>query len=81
VFNAALAYAAASGRKGDVFLVLKDQGPDYNFLDIFGLHTPNFWEAYWNISGWVVDILIKRVGREVAKEAAAANVAQPNQRR
>lgn len=53
VFNAALAYAAATGRRGDVLLVLKDPGP--------GLLAPTFWEAYWNISGWVVYIFAQRI--------------------
>ena len=60
VFNSALAYAAGKGWKGDVVLVLKDPGP--------GVFTPTFWEMYWNISGWVVDIFVDRMRRDVGKE-------------
>jgi hypothetical protein len=52
-FNAALAYAAASGRRGDVLLVLQNPGP--------GIFAPSFWEAYWNVSGWVLDLFTARI--------------------
>jgi hypothetical protein len=60
VFNAALAYAAGKGWKGDVVLVFKDPGP--------GILTPTYWEMYWNISEWVVDIFVDRMQKDVAKE-------------
>lgn len=53
IFNAALAYAAATGHRSDVLLVLKDPGP--------GLLAPTFWEMYWNVSGWVLDIFVARI--------------------
>lgn len=53
VMAAALAYAAANGRRGDVLLVNQDPGP--------GVFTPTFWEAYWNISGWVVGEFVSRI--------------------
>lgn len=60
VFESALAYAAGKGWKSDVVLVLKDPGP--------GLFVPTFWEMYWNVSGWVLDIFVDRTKKEVAKE-------------
>ena len=60
VFNSALAYAAGKGWKGDVVLVFNEPGP--------GVLTPTFWELYWNISGWVVDIFVDRMQRNVGKE-------------
>ena len=60
VFNSALAYAAGKGWKGDVVNVFNDPGP--------GVFTPTFWEMYWNISGWVVDIFVDRMKRDVGKE-------------
>lgn len=53
IFNAALAYAAASGRRGDALLVLRNPGP--------GIFAPTFWEAYWNVSGWVLDLFTARI--------------------
>ncbi len=60
VFNAALAYAAGKGWRSDVINVLNDPGP--------GIIAPTFWEMYWNISEWVVDIFVDRMKRDVAKE-------------
>jgi len=60
VFNSALAYAAGKGWKADVVNVFADPGP--------GIFTPTFWEMYFNISGWVVDIFVNRMVKEVAKE-------------
>ncbi len=60
VFNSALAYAAGKGWKGDVVLVFNDPGP--------GIFTPTYWEMYWNISEWVVDIFVDRMQKDVAKE-------------
>src|SRR5262249_25553526 len=64
VFNGALAYAAGTGRRLDVVNVLNDPGP--------GILAPTFWEAYWNISGWVVDIFIARLAEQVAREQSGA---------
>jgi hypothetical protein len=60
VFNSALAYAAGKGWKGDVVNVFNDPGP--------GIFAPTFWELYWNVSTWVVEIFVDRMQREVAKE-------------
>ncbi|HVV50658.1 MAG TPA: DUF4157 domain-containing protein, partial [Polyangia bacterium] len=60
VFNAALAYAAANNHKDDVGLVFKDPGP--------GIFVPTYWEAFTNISGWVVDIFLSRLAAQVAGE-------------
>jgi hypothetical protein len=60
IMQAALAYAAAKGRRGDVVLVLKDPGP--------GFATPTFWEMYWNASGWVLDEFLHGLKRAVAAE-------------
>src|SRR5262249_42538740 len=56
VFNAALAYAAGKGWKGDVVNVFNDPGP--------GIVTPTFWEMYWNISEWTVDIFVDRMQKD-----------------
>jgi hypothetical protein len=60
IMQAALAYAAAKGRRSDVLLVLKDPGP--------GILTPTFWEMYWNASGWVLDEFLHSLKRAVAAE-------------
>jgi hypothetical protein len=60
VFNSALAYAGGKGWKGDVVNVFADPGP--------GIVAPTFWEMYFNISGWVVDIFVSRMVAAVAKE-------------
>jgi hypothetical protein len=60
VFNSALAYAAAKGWRVDVTAVFLEPGR--------GVFTPTFWELYWNVSGWVVDIFLDRIEKEVAKE-------------
>jgi hypothetical protein len=60
IMQAALAYAAALGRRDDVILVLKDPGP--------GFATPTFWEMYWNASGWVLDEFLHGLKRAVAAE-------------
>jgi hypothetical protein len=59
VFNSALAYAAGTGHRGDVLLVLKDPRLGLS------IGAPTFWEAYWNISGWVVEIFVSRVNKEI----------------
>lgn len=63
VFNAALAYAASQGKKGEVALVLKDPGP--------GLFTPTHWEMCWNVSGWTVDVFLADLARRASAEPAA----------
>jgi hypothetical protein len=60
VFNAALAYAAGKGWRGDVINVFNDPGP--------GIFTPTFWEMYMNNSEWVVDIFVNRIVSEASKE-------------
>lgn len=60
VFNAALAYAAATGRRGDVVLILANPTPD-----ILGL-TPR--QAYWNVARWVVDLFVSRMARFASRE-------------
>ena len=46
--------------KSDLLMVLQDPHP--------GLFTPTFWEMYWNISGWVVDIFVDPMKGDVAQE-------------
>ncbi len=60
VFNGALAYAAANGRRIDVTNVFADPGP--------GIFVPTFWEMYFNISGWVVEKFIQTLAVKVAAE-------------
>jgi hypothetical protein len=60
VFNGALAYAAGKGWRSDIVNVFNDPGP--------GIISPTFWEMYWNVSGWVVDIFISRVSAEASRE-------------
>jgi hypothetical protein len=60
VFNSALAYAGGKGWKSDVLNVFNDPGP--------GIFTPTFWEMYWNISQWVVDIFVDRIAKSAAAE-------------
>jgi len=57
VFNAALTYAAGKGWRDQLLLVFENPGPgmDVPVPVIGNLGTPTFWEAYWNISGWVTD--------------------------
>ncbi len=54
VFNAALTYAASQGWKEQLVLVFNDPGPGPRF------GAPTFWEAYWNVSGWVVEGFLER---------------------
>ncbi|MGC9524276.1 MAG: hypothetical protein ACP5D7_01910 [Limnospira sp.] len=60
VFNAALAYAAATGRRGDVVLLLANPAPD-----ILGL-TPR--QAYWNVARWVVDLFVIRIAQFASQD-------------
>ncbi len=60
VFNAALAYAAGKGWKGDVVNVLQNPGP--------GIVAPTFWEMYFNVSGWVIDAFVNRMVSNAGKE-------------
>ncbi|MGH2515992.1 MAG: hypothetical protein ACRDHP_10090, partial [Ktedonobacterales bacterium] len=60
VFNAALAYAAATGRSRDVARALLHRGRGCT-------HTP-MRIAYRRASAWVVDIFIERMARDVAAE-------------
>jgi hypothetical protein len=62
VMNAALAYAAAKGHRGDVVNVLSDPGP--------GIARTTFWEMYWNVSGWVLDEFLRRLKRAVVAETS-----------
>jgi hypothetical protein len=43
-----------------VINVFNDPGP--------GVFSPTFWEMYFNISQWVVDIFVKRLVRDVGAE-------------
>ena len=60
VFNAALAYAAVSGKRVDVVNVIREPGP--------GVIIPTFWEMYWNASGWALDEFLFRLKRAVNAE-------------
>ena len=60
IMEAALAYAAAKGHRGDVVAALADPKP--------GLFTITFWEIYWKVSGWVLDEFLHRLKRAVAAE-------------
>ncbi len=60
VFNSALAYDAAHGWNADVVNVLSDPGP--------GIFTPTFWEMYWNVSGWTVDIFVSKLAVAASHE-------------
>ena len=60
IMQAALAYAAAKGHRGDVVAVLADPTP--------GFVAPTFWEMYWNASGWVLDEFLYQLKRAVAAE-------------
>lgn len=62
VMNAALAYAAAKGHRGDVVNVLSDPGP--------GIVRTTFWEMYWNVSGWVLDEFLRKLKRAVVAETS-----------
>jgi hypothetical protein len=53
VFNGAIAYAGGTGRRLDVINIYSDPGP--------GVLVPTFWEAYNNITGWVVDMFVSRM--------------------
>lgn len=60
IMNAALAYAAATGHRGDLINVTADPGP--------GIVVPTFWEMYWNASGWVLDEFLRRLKIAVRAE-------------
>lgn len=62
VFNGALAYAAANGHRSDLVNVQSNPGPGLH-LEIFqfDLGTPTFWEAYYNISGWALEMFHARL--------------------
>jgi hypothetical protein len=60
IMSAALAYAAASGRRSDVVAVLADPGP--------GIITPTFWELYWNVSGWTLEEFLRRLKTAIKGE-------------
>jgi hypothetical protein len=64
IMQAALAYAAAKGHRGDVVNVLID--PDMDPDPHPG--PPQFWEMYWNASGWVLDEFLHSLKRAVAAE-------------
>jgi hypothetical protein len=65
VMSAALAYAAATGRRADLVNVYAEPRP--------GIVVPTFWEMYWNASGWVLDEFLRRlkvaVGAELGGQA------------
>lgn len=62
VFNGALAYAAANGHRSDVINVQKNPGPGFHLeISNFDLGTPTFWEAYYNVSGWVLEMFHARL--------------------
>jgi hypothetical protein len=50
VFNGAIAYAGGTGRRLDVINIFRDPGP--------GIIVPTFWEAYSNVSDWVVNMFV-----------------------
>jgi len=60
IMEAALAYAAANGHRGDVINVTSDPGP--------GVFSPTFWEMYWNVSGWALDEFLFRLRAGAAAE-------------
>ena len=60
IFNAALAYAAASRKRSDVVNVLAEPRP--------GVVIPTFWEMYWNASGWVLDEFLLRLKKATNAE-------------
>lgn len=60
VMQAALAFAAANGARAHVALVSQDPSP--------GIISPTYWEAYRNISGWVVDEFLRDITARAATE-------------
>lgn len=64
VFNSSLGYAGGKGWVADVASIVLDPGPGLHLvLPIFGdIGSPTIWEAYWNVTGWVVDHFISVYG-------------------
>lgn len=62
IFNSALAIACVSGCEGEVDIVLENPGP--------GLPNgePTFWEAFWNISEWVLDYFVEWMRLQIDQE-------------
>ncbi len=62
VFNGGLAYAAANGHRADIVNVQSKPGPGLRFeVFDFDFGAPTFWEAYYNISGWVLEMFHARL--------------------
>jgi|GEM_PF-3411642 len=59
-FEAAMAYVAGQGNKGDVLLVKGDPGPE--------LVGTNHWELYYNITGWCADLFLEKIRSGVEAE-------------
>ncbi|MBU6952587.1 hypothetical protein [Hahella sp. HN01] len=63
VMNVALAYAASKPKyRQDVVTVTSE--PEFGAkFSIFGIDigSPTWWEAYFNISGWTVELFLKRI--------------------
>ncbi|MCB9495769.1 MAG: glucosaminidase domain-containing protein [Fibrobacteria bacterium] len=72
VYNSALGYAGGQVYKGkeplwaiDVGDVILNPVPGWTFeLPVLGdIGVPTWWEAYQNVSGWVVDLFLERYGK------------------
>lgn len=62
IFNSALAVAVSIKEIQDIALIFKDPGPGPTIkLPFIGdIGTPTYWEMYWNVSGWVTDMLYEK---------------------
>ncbi len=69
IFNSAIAVAVSIKQITDVALIFKDPGPGPSLkLPFIGdIGTPTFWEMYWNVSGWVTDLLFEKIKKGAGK--------------
>ena len=58
VFEATMAYVASKGRKGDILLA--KQGPK--------AFQTTFWDLYFNVTSWCVDLWIQKIKNEIKNE-------------
>lgn len=62
IFNSAIAVAISMKWLSDVALIFNDPGPGPSLkLPFIGdVGTPTYWEMYWNVSGWVTEMLFEK---------------------
>jgi hypothetical protein len=69
IFNSAIAVAVSIKEIQDVALIFNDPGPGPTLkLPFIGeIGTPTYWEMYWNVSGWVTEMLFDKVRKDAKR--------------